>query len=183
MLLLNECLLLLLLFISLSTHSGNFWIHSRRLRAGRPRISSGQWQWWDFFSLSPHLDRLWGAPSLLSNVYGGPYPPCRVKQPGRNADHSLPSTVEVKNACSYTPFLQHVFMAWCTLRLPYLTLPYMTGLLLKNRSQDWGSKGPQRWRSYGGVSLVNSYSNWFWVLRRHVIRVYSCPCASHREGV
>jgi hypothetical protein len=36
-----------------------------------------------------------------------------VKLPGRKADDSLPSSFEVKNACSYTSSLQHVFMEWC----------------------------------------------------------------------
>jgi hypothetical protein len=36
-----------------------------------------------------------------------------VKRPGREADHSPPSRAEVKNASSYTPTPQYVFMAWC----------------------------------------------------------------------
>jgi len=42
---------------------------------------------------------------------GGLFPP-EVKQPGREADHSPPSSVEVKNACCYTS-TPHVFKAWC----------------------------------------------------------------------
>jgi hypothetical protein len=38
----------------------------------------------------PPTERLSGAASL------------RVKRPGREADHSTPSSAEVKNACSYT---------------------------------------------------------------------------------
>jgi len=38
-----------------------------------------------------------------------------VEQPGRQADHSLPSSAEVKNACSYTSSPQYVFMAWCSI--------------------------------------------------------------------
>jgi hypothetical protein len=46
-----------------------------------------------------------------------------VKRPGREADHSPPSSAEVKNAWSYTSILQYAFMAWClgtgtTLPLP-----------------------------------------------------------------
>jgi hypothetical protein len=46
-------------------------------------------------------------------------------RPGREADHSPPSSAEVKNAWSYTSTSQYVFMAWClvkhreTLLLPY----------------------------------------------------------------
>jgi hypothetical protein len=51
-LLLNECLLLLL--ISLSTQSGNFWIHSRsKLRVGRPSFDSWQEEGIDFVSPAP----------------------------------------------------------------------------------------------------------------------------------
>jgi hypothetical protein len=34
-----------------------------------------------------------------------------VKRPGREADHSLPSSAEVKNAWNYTSIPQYVFMA------------------------------------------------------------------------
>jgi hypothetical protein len=34
-----------------------------------------------------------------------------VKRPGREADHSPPSSAEVKNAWSYTSTPQYVFMA------------------------------------------------------------------------
>jgi hypothetical protein len=37
-----------------------------------------------------------------------------VKQPGCEADHSLPSSAEVKNSWSYTSTPQCAFMAWCT---------------------------------------------------------------------
>jgi hypothetical protein len=36
-----------------------------------------------------------------------------VKRPGREADHSPPSSAEVKNAWSCTSTPQYVFMAWC----------------------------------------------------------------------
>jgi hypothetical protein len=35
-----------------------------------------------------------------------------VKRPGREADHSLPTSAEVKNTWGYAPFPQYVFMAW-----------------------------------------------------------------------
>jgi hypothetical protein len=38
-----------------------------------------------------------------------------VKRPGREADHSPPSTAEV-NAWSYTSTLPYAFMAWCTVK-------------------------------------------------------------------
>jgi hypothetical protein len=39
-----------------------------------------------------------------------------VKRPGRKADHSLPSSDEVKNARSYTSTPQYAFMAWCSVK-------------------------------------------------------------------
>jgi hypothetical protein len=37
----------------------------------------------------------------------------RVKGPGREADHSPPSSTEDNNVWSYTSTPQYVFMAWC----------------------------------------------------------------------
>jgi hypothetical protein len=42
---------------------------------------------------------------------GGCFP--GVKQPESEADHSSPSSAEVKNAWSYTSTSQYAFMAWC----------------------------------------------------------------------
>jgi hypothetical protein len=39
-----------------------------------------------------------------------------VKRPGREADHSLPSSAEVQNAWRYTSTPQYVFMAWCLVK-------------------------------------------------------------------
>jgi hypothetical protein len=39
-----------------------------------------------------------------------------VKWPGREVDHSPPSSAEVKNAWSYTSTPQYAFMAWCLVK-------------------------------------------------------------------
>jgi hypothetical protein len=39
-----------------------------------------------------------------------------VKRTRREADHSLPSSAEVKNSWSYTSTPQYVFMAWCSVK-------------------------------------------------------------------
>jgi hypothetical protein len=52
----------------------------------------------------PHIQWVSGAVSL------------GVKRPGREADHSPPSSAEVKNAWSYTSTPQHTFMAWCSFK-------------------------------------------------------------------
>jgi len=51
------------------------------------------------FKISP--DRPWGPPRLLFSAYQE-VPSLGVKRPGREADHSHPSTAEVKNAWSHT---------------------------------------------------------------------------------
>jgi hypothetical protein len=40
----------------------------------------------------------------------------RIKRPGRETDHSPPSSAEVKNEWSYTSTPQYVFMAWCLVK-------------------------------------------------------------------
>jgi hypothetical protein len=42
-----------------------------------------------------------------------------VKLTRREADHSPPSSVEVKNAWSYTSTPQYVFMAWCLVKVKH----------------------------------------------------------------
>jgi hypothetical protein len=39
-----------------------------------------------------------------------------VKWPGREADHSPPSSAEVKNEWSYTSTPQYAFVAWCSVK-------------------------------------------------------------------
>jgi len=42
--------------------------------------------------------------------------PGKVKRPGREPDHSPPSSVEVKNAWNYNYTPQYVFIAWCLVK-------------------------------------------------------------------
>jgi hypothetical protein len=63
-----------------------------------------------------------------------------IKRPGREADHSPPSSAEVKNAWSYTPTLQYAFMAWC---------------LIKKMNRDvFFSTWNERKMGVGGLSLL-----------------------------
>jgi hypothetical protein len=39
-----------------------------------------------------------------------------VKQPAREAEHSTPSSTEVKNAWGLPPHLQFVFVGWCSVK-------------------------------------------------------------------
>jgi len=72
---LNESLLLLLLFMSLSTQSENFCIYPHMFVLHCVMYNE------------MHPFRHWGSPSLLSNGYGSIFPP-GIKRPGRDADHS-----------------------------------------------------------------------------------------------
>jgi hypothetical protein len=50
----------------------------------------------------------------------------RVKRPGREADHSPPSSTEVKNAWNYTSTPQYAFMGWCLVKhRDNFTFPYL----------------------------------------------------------
>jgi hypothetical protein len=142
-LLLNDCLLL---FISLSTQSGNFWIHSRTRGAGwcsgnATDLSSGRTDsnlgrdtdytqiFRVFFSLRERIPgenfetrhHLFLPNSRLFTIYD--QPPPRVKQPGREAEHSPLFGAEVKNAWSYTSTPPYVFMikrrVYFTVTFPY----------------------------------------------------------------
>jgi len=64
---------------------------------------------WEFFSSPQRPDRFWGQPSLLFNGYRDLSP--GVKRPGRDADHSPPSSAGVKKAWSdylHSPTRLHV---------------------------------------------------------------------------
>jgi hypothetical protein len=64
-------------------------------------------------------------------VIGGSF--TGVNWPGREADHSLPSSAEVKNAWSYTFTPSYVFMAWCFVKQKN---NFTFILISKSRSRD-----------------------------------------------
>jgi hypothetical protein len=61
------------------------------------------------FSSPRRPDRLWGSPNLLLNGYWRAVSP-GVKRPGREADHSPPTSAEAKKMWIYTPTPPYVFM-------------------------------------------------------------------------
>jgi hypothetical protein len=60
------------------------------------------------FTSSCCPDRLWGPPSLLYNGYRGSFP--GVKRPRREADHSPPTSAEVKKIWIYISTPPYAFM-------------------------------------------------------------------------
>jgi hypothetical protein len=65
------------------------WATAWMIGGSRPRRGS------EFLSSPPCPDRLWGPPSLLINGYLGSFPG-EVNRPGREADHSPPSSAVVR---------------------------------------------------------------------------------------
>jgi hypothetical protein len=61
------------------------------------------------FSSPRHPDWLWGPPNLLFNGYWGALSP-GVKRLGRKADHSPPTSAEVKKMWLYTSTPPYTFM-------------------------------------------------------------------------
>jgi hypothetical protein len=55
-------------------------------------------------------DRFWGPPNLLYNEYRKLFPGGK-KRPGREADHSPPTSAEVKKMWIYTSTTPYAFMA------------------------------------------------------------------------
>jgi hypothetical protein len=92
-LLLNECLLL---FISLSTQCGNFWIHPRTIFFVDSSLALGPTQ--------PPIQ--WVPADLFPGV----------ERPGRESEDSSLFSAEVKNACSHTSTSPYVFMACCLIK-------------------------------------------------------------------
>jgi hypothetical protein len=56
------------------------------------------------------------GPTLLSIQWVSESLSLEVKRPGREADHSPPSSSEIKNAWSYICAPQYAFMAWCSVK-------------------------------------------------------------------
>jgi hypothetical protein len=50
----------------------------------------------------------------IQRVPGALFP--GIKRPGREADHSPPSSADVKNAWNYTSTPPYAFMVWCLIK-------------------------------------------------------------------
>jgi hypothetical protein len=83
---------------------------SEQLRAERPRGRSSRTGRVKDFLFSTAFRLALGPPNLLPNAYWGLFPR-GGKRPGREADHSTPASVEVKEMWIYTATPPYVFMA------------------------------------------------------------------------
>jgi hypothetical protein len=82
----------------LDVNNSHFYIKiARTMKVSRDAAEPGK--------RSRRPDRFWGPPSLLSNGYRGHFPQ------GREADHSLPTSAEVKHTWIYTSTPPYAFMA------------------------------------------------------------------------
>jgi hypothetical protein len=74
--------------------------------------------WVPVILTSPYRpNQLWSPPNLLSNGYWGGrgcFPRCQTA--GHEADHSPPTSAEVKKTWIYASALSYVFMAWCLVK-------------------------------------------------------------------
>jgi hypothetical protein len=66
--------------------------------------------WSRIFTSSCCPDRLWGPPNLLSNVNGRALFP-GLKRSGHEADHSPPTSAEMKKTWIYTSIHPYAFIA------------------------------------------------------------------------
>jgi hypothetical protein len=95
--------------------------------------------------------RLWGQPSLLFNGYKGIFPQ-RLKPPGREAHHSLPTFTEVRKMWIYAsmlnllntgislPFIDYLLLpSVLTYRLDFIYVMYPTTvpITVADRSKAW----------------------------------------------
>jgi hypothetical protein len=69
---------------------------------------------WEFFSSSESRQALGPTQPPIQWVTG--VSPLGVKRPGRETDHSPPSSAEVNNSWSCTSTPQYAFMAWCSVK-------------------------------------------------------------------
>jgi hypothetical protein len=78
-------------------------------------IKSSPGRGWELFSSPPHPNRLWGSTQPPIQWVPGALS-LRVKQPGREAYLSPPSSAVVKNVWSYTSTPQYIIMVWYSVK-------------------------------------------------------------------
>jgi hypothetical protein len=93
-----------------------------------------------------------------------------VKQLGHEADHSLPSSVKIKNAWSFTSTLPCFFMAWCLSKRRIC----LYGVTDCPSFRLWGSENLKRLK----IFLQNSRSMCVCISYR--VHIYRTPLKGHR---
>jgi hypothetical protein len=113
--------------------------------------------WVIFLSTTASRPALGPTPPPIQWVLAAPS--LDVKRPGREADHSPPSSVEVNNAWSYTPTPTISLMAWCSVKASYLfrvTLTFWRAETIGRRSQSSKNFSSTRKLTGNCVSLANA---------------------------
>jgi hypothetical protein len=87
-----------------------------------------------------------------------------VKRPGRAADHSPPSSAEVKKIRIYVYIFipPYVFMEYFTLPLPYMFTVIMIMKLVTSRTQTYKQYKMQSITNVEGDEMVVMYSKILW---------------------
>jgi hypothetical protein len=98
-----------------------------------------------------------------------------LKWPEREADHSPPSSAEVKNAWSYISIPQYVFMAWCLVKyrdnFTYVEATcHVCGRVKRHNCRVWGYENPHDVTEHGHSSpKVNV---WCALMKNKVVRPF-----------
>jgi hypothetical protein len=119
-------------------------------------VGAGKW----FFFLFAIASRPVQGPSKLFTQWVLVDLSSGVKRPGREANHSAPSSVKVKNVWSYTPTHLYVFISWCLVKQPIQCVLCFTVCVMNIKkceilrfSRRWrfksSSSSPWSWRQQG----------------------------------
>jgi len=103
-----------------------------------------------FLFPSPLPDRFWGTPRLLSIGYGVSYR--GKKRPGREVDHSAPSSAMVEDSRSCTSTPQYIFAALCLVKHRNNFTVTLRTIIIKKHEQN--SRSWQKLKIFGSVAHI-----------------------------
>jgi len=103
---------------------------------------------WEFFSSLPRPDRFWGALRFLSNGQTGALS-LGIKRLGREADHSRPSSAEVKNTWSYASIAPLLLPSWRGAQIKHMgnftfTFTYIQEIFINFHGREMSGMNAQR---------------------------------------
>jgi hypothetical protein len=127
----------------------------------------------NYFFSPWYPDRLWAPPSLLSNRHQGLFPP-EVTWSGYEADHSSPSSAEVKNIWSHTSIPP--FIAWCLINYKqFYLLPWGNNTIYLLSLVEWDISFIILSSIYGIAQerRTASYTSWIYSTPSHSSSLWS----------